>query len=163
VFNWNTVGAGYSVIYSGLKVFALNRTGALPVTYIPEGVEDNSNAGKIAHEAMEHAYRYYATLDDPNLARVFQYTALYQLFRDARTAGSWAPTDKVVSQPQPEIELRKMFVSALKELRDHPDNIIRASNVAPNAKLLASQAADIVEMAEKTKKNLAKYSDDALI
>src|SRR5207237_6068633 len=33
----------------------------------------------------------------------------------------------------------------------------------PNAKLLASQAADIVEMAEKTKKNLAKYSDDALI
>ena len=166
VFNWNTVGAGYSVDYSEMAVYAMNRTGALPVTYIPEGAEeDESGTGTIVREAMETGYAYYATLDDPNLARVFQYTGLYQLFRAARAAGKWKSTDLVPSQPQPENELRKHFVGALKQLRDEPDKMasaIASRNLQPTAKDISTLARAVSQIVEKWKRDASKYSMDSI-
>jgi hypothetical protein len=36
VYNWNTNGAGYILGSESDQVFALNRTGALPVTYLTD-------------------------------------------------------------------------------------------------------------------------------
>jgi hypothetical protein len=73
-FNWNTKGAGYTAKNGTYEIFALNRTGALPVDYLSS---DNSEL----QQAEEKAYGYFAGLSDPNLVRVVQYAALYQIFR----------------------------------------------------------------------------------
>ncbi len=72
-FNWNTKGVGYTVEDGSYAYFALNRTGSLPMTYIAE--ESGSS------EYDKQGYEYFATLSDPNLVRVVQYAALYQIFR----------------------------------------------------------------------------------
>jgi hypothetical protein len=73
-FNWNTKGVGYTTKNNAYEVFALHRTGALPVDYLSA---DNSELQK----DEEDGYTYFATLNDPNLVRVVQYAALYQIFR----------------------------------------------------------------------------------
>jgi hypothetical protein len=100
-FNWNTAGAGYAMDTGGLSVQALNRTGALPVSYIPEsegpGQTGQANpTGKAERERLARlkvekekarkceftAYDYFAARGDPNLARVVQYAGLYQIFHN---------------------------------------------------------------------------------
>lgn len=78
-FNWNTKGAAYLISYDDYEVTALNRTGALPVSYFPEGDIDEYSE-KQAKKMEELAYDYFAKQDDPNLIRVVQYAALYQIF-----------------------------------------------------------------------------------
>lgn len=79
VYNWNTAGAAYSVNLGDAKVIALNRTGALPVSYIPEGTSAEQPSSRVT-AAEDRAYAYFAGLSDPNLVRVVQYAALYQFF-----------------------------------------------------------------------------------
>jgi hypothetical protein len=80
-FNWNTAGAGYTVgPEDGDRVLALNRTGSLPISYIPGG--SASTKGQERTAGYENtAYDYYARLGDSNLVRVTQYAAVYQAFR----------------------------------------------------------------------------------
>jgi len=73
LFNWNTAGVGYTIPIQTYEFYALNKTGSLPITY---GAKSESVK---AYE--EIAYNYFSELDNPDLARVVQYTALYQLFR----------------------------------------------------------------------------------
>jgi hypothetical protein len=73
-FNWNTKGAGYATQNGPYEVFALNRLAALPVDYLARSNQDLRNAEDIA-------YRYYTGLSDPNLVRVVEYAAIYQIFR----------------------------------------------------------------------------------
>jgi hypothetical protein len=76
VYNWNTKGAGYAIESEKYALLALNRTGALPVSYIPSG-----GAGPEAIEKAEDAaYEFFAGMGDSNLARVVQYAAFYQIF-----------------------------------------------------------------------------------
>jgi hypothetical protein len=78
-FNWNTEGAGYAVSAGGVQLLAVNRTGALPVSYFPDGIPaDRSNP---IGPYEQKAYEYFARTSDPNLARVVQYATLYQIFR----------------------------------------------------------------------------------
>jgi hypothetical protein len=95
-YNWNTTGSGHSADYAdGVQVFAVLRTGALPVSYIPGGIdveEEVELARKINSEMAQYeevAYNYFASSGNPHLARVVQYVALYQLFRlvEARCTG----------------------------------------------------------------------------
>ena len=79
VYNWNTAGAAYSVDLGNAKVIALNRTGALPVSYIPEGTSAEHPSARVT-AAEDRAYGYFAGLSDPNLVRVVQYAALYEIF-----------------------------------------------------------------------------------
>ncbi|HEX9460358.1 MAG TPA: hypothetical protein VGA84_14490 [Thermoanaerobaculia bacterium] len=79
VYNWNTKGAGYVVAADDGKFFAMNRAGALPVTYIPEGMSSKEVGAEVT-SAEDAAYNYFAQSNDPNLVRVVQYAAMYQIF-----------------------------------------------------------------------------------
>lgn len=80
-YNWNTTGVGSVVKFGDVRVFALLNTGALPVSYFPEGASRNPERTKRAREAEDIAYAYFRGLRDPNLAAVVELTALYQIFR----------------------------------------------------------------------------------
>lgn len=94
-YNWNTSGAGYVIQdMGGMDIFAVNRTGCLPVSFIPEGME-----GKVderINEAEELAYDFFSLLDSPELAREVQYATFYQIFRYFRT-----PSTSKTQQPIP--------------------------------------------------------------
>jgi hypothetical protein len=99
-FNWNTTGAGYTVSDGSYSYYGLNRTGALPVSYLPgaspqtprpvnlalrveaapEAVTPQRRSLFSVAEAETKGYNGFAGLSDPNLVRVVQYSALYQIF-----------------------------------------------------------------------------------
>ncbi len=78
VYNWNTANTMFAYDYDGLNLYALNRTGSLPVSYF------NSQANYISagHGYENTAYNYFSGLCNTDLIRVVQYTSLYQLFID---------------------------------------------------------------------------------
>lgn len=77
-YNWNTSDAMYAIDLDQVTIYTLNRTGSLPVSYF-----NSPESGKsIGRSYEKKAYNYFATLGNTDLARVVQYTALYQLFMD---------------------------------------------------------------------------------
>lgn len=79
-YNWNTAGAGYVLQgNAGLDVFAVNRTGSLPVSYIPGGME--GKVDESVNDAEELAYDFFSGLNNPELVRVVQYATLYQIVK----------------------------------------------------------------------------------
>jgi hypothetical protein len=78
-FNWNTKGAGYVVDFGARKILAVNRTGALPVSYFPG---DDNKPGNPLEKYEKQGYQWFAERSDPNLVRVVQYATLYQIFRE---------------------------------------------------------------------------------
>lgn len=78
VYNWNTAGAMYAIDRDGYTIYTLNRTGSLPVSYF----NSQERSQSIGYRYENQAYHYFATLGNTDLARVVQYTALYQLFID---------------------------------------------------------------------------------
>lgn len=78
VYNWNTAGAMYAIDQDGYTLYTLNRTGSLPVSYF----NSQERSESIGYRYEAQAYHYFATLMNTDLARVVQYTALYQLFID---------------------------------------------------------------------------------
>jgi len=77
-YNWNTAGAGYVIEGDNYDIFAVNRTGSLPVSYIPGGME--GRVDQKVYEAEEMAYDFFSSLNSPELARVVQYATFYQIF-----------------------------------------------------------------------------------
>jgi hypothetical protein len=110
-YNWNTRGAGYTVDAGDYKLLALNRTGALPVTYIPEGSE---GASPTVSAAEEEAYNYFARLNDANLVRVVQYAAIYQIFSAFDVA---RPSSTVASTSLPDQKLKELTNELMSEIR----------------------------------------------
>ncbi|MBQ6068848.1 MAG: hypothetical protein IJK84_05030 [Bacteroidales bacterium] len=78
VYNWNTAGAMYAIDREGYTIYTLGRTGSLPVSYF----NSQERSQSIGYRYESQAYQYFATLGNTDLARVVQYTALYQLFID---------------------------------------------------------------------------------
>lgn len=78
VYNWNTADAMYAIDQDGYTIYTLNRTGSLPVSYF----NSQERSESIGYRYESQAYHYFATLANTDLARVVQYTALYQLFID---------------------------------------------------------------------------------
>lgn len=78
VYNWNTAGAMYAIDHEGYTIYTLGRTGSLPVSYF----NSQERSQSIGYRYENQAYHYFATLGNTDLARVVQYTALYQLFID---------------------------------------------------------------------------------
>ncbi len=78
VYNWNTAGAMYAIDREGYTIYTLGRTGSLPVSYF----NSQERSESIGYRYESQAYHYFATLGNTDLARVVQYTALYQLFID---------------------------------------------------------------------------------
>jgi hypothetical protein len=109
-FNWNTNGVGYVDDAAGFRVYALNRTGALPISYL-SGEKNNSRYEK-------DAYRWFAeAAQDPNLARVVQYAAIYQIFHEFRIRTGVPPP---VPNRQPDtMRLAAAVAAALNDIRRH--------------------------------------------
>lgn len=81
-YNWNTDGAGYIIEASEdcpYDIFAVNRTGSLPVSYIPGDTEEIDANDKV-YLAEETAYDFFSNLSAPELVKVNQYAILYQIF-----------------------------------------------------------------------------------
>ncbi len=79
-YNWNTAGAGYIVEDgNGFNIYAVNRTGSLPVSYIPGETDDISESDPV-FLAEEKAYDFYSGLQNPELVKVVQYASIYQIF-----------------------------------------------------------------------------------
>ena len=78
VYNWNTANAMYAIDLNDITIYTLNRTGALPVSYF----NSQERSVSIGRKYENQAYHYFATIGNTDLARVVQYTALYQLFID---------------------------------------------------------------------------------
>lgn len=87
-YNWNTSGAGYIVEASDdcpYDIFAVNRTGSLPVSYIP-GDSDEIDENDQTYKAEELAYDFFSNLSNPELVKVNQYASLYQIFSNFEIA-----------------------------------------------------------------------------
>ena len=129
-FNWNTKGVGYFTTEDQFEIFALNRTGALGVDYLAGDKQE-------MQKAENDAYDYFNREQDPNLARVVQYAALYQIFRHF---GITAPA---VTTPPPrssgtlklaalamvagigqidESKLATVMISLRNEMNSHPED-----------------------------------------
>lgn len=79
VYNWNSANAMYAIdLKSKITIYTLNRTGSLPVSYF----NSQERSQSVGSQYENQAYYYFATLGNTDLARVVQYTALYQLFMD---------------------------------------------------------------------------------
>ena len=76
-YNWNTKGAGYVIQDDSYDIYAINRTGCLPVSYFPDGLEGQME-DKV-YDAEELAYDFFSQLNNPELVRVVQYAAFYQI------------------------------------------------------------------------------------
>ena len=80
-YNWNTAGVGYEVGDDDYTIYALNRTGSLPVSYIPGETEGISDKDPV-YRAEEQAYDFFSELSSPELVKVVQYVSMYQIFRN---------------------------------------------------------------------------------
>jgi hypothetical protein len=78
VYNWNTANAMYAIDLKDVTIYTLNRTGSLPVSYF----NSQERSVSVGSRFENQAYHYFATCGNTDLARVVQYTALYQLFID---------------------------------------------------------------------------------
>jgi hypothetical protein len=109
-FNWNTRGAGYTVRQGDISVFAVNRTGSLPVSYFT--AEDSPTA-----RYEKEAYDWFSSQNDPNLIRVVQYASLYQIFRAFRT-----PAQTTFPRRQPDVT---PLVQHLQQTLDRQDQLAK--------------------------------------
>ena len=80
-YNWNTEGVGYLVDDAAYSIYAVNRTGSLPVSYIPGNTNGISEEDPV-YRAEEDAYDFFSNLSSPQLARVVQYVSMYQIFHN---------------------------------------------------------------------------------
>jgi hypothetical protein len=141
VFNWNTRGLGYSVKSGPNTYYALDRTGALPVSYFPEGLKAGNE--KLVSQAETKGSNFFAKRSDPNLVRVVQYAALYQLFDNNRAS---VLKEKVSVRPNPRHKLAELLAGILKD----------SSTQDPDLRFAIAVCASIGSKAGLTPETLAK-------
>jgi hypothetical protein len=137
-FNWNTKGVGYTLESGVNKIYALNRTASLPVSYIPEN-SSFFESSKETLEAEDKGYDYFAKRSDPNLTRVVQYAALYQIFS---ALGVAKPPELPSSDDRAGLALDKIYLEFVRDLTALSDEKITqlAQELLPTAqKLLQAQ------------------------
>lgn len=78
VYNWNTADAMYAIDMPTNTIYTLNRTGSLPVSYF----NSQERSESVGAQYEQQAWDYFANLGNTDIARVVEYTALYQLFMD---------------------------------------------------------------------------------
>src|SRR5262249_12042023 len=100
LFNWNTAGSAVLVHGDHFSTITVKQTGALPITY---GADSKTKAegGADVFSYEDQAYQYFASLRDPCLHRVAQYTLIYQLFRAIATDPSNRSNSSAVASSKP--------------------------------------------------------------
>lgn len=129
VYNWNTTDAMYAIDLQDVTIYTLNRTGALPVSYF----SSPSRSVSIGSRYENRAYNYFASLNNTDLARVVQYTALYQLFTDNDITYSgdiYSAFPK--NKPYLLLEPTKQLLNIFKNLTDAEINFVADSVARKN-------------------------------
>lgn len=125
VYNWNTANTMYAIDQPAHTIYTLNRTGALPVSYF----NSQERSESVGHRYELQAGNYFANCGSTDIARVVQYTALYQLFMDngihykGKLLHSSFPSNKPYLLAQP---CRKLL-DAFKNITDAQIDVIADS------------------------------------
>lgn len=135
-FNWNTKGAGYVTKAGDYEVYALNQTGSLPIDYLAGG---NPNIQK----AEDTAYLYYSSMNDPNLIRVVQYAAIYQIFHHYSVVESANPEPAPAPVPSPLIGPTQILLREIAGINDAKLDEIPDRDFAKSAHL-AHEGLDVL-------------------
>jgi len=93
LFNWNTSGAAVGVKSDDMTIMVSRQSGALPVTYGAEVIAGGPVVTGQLRGKENTAYDYFASLGDPDLARVQQYTLIYQALRGVEGEHDVPPQD----------------------------------------------------------------------
>ena len=156
VYNWNTWNAMYAIdMDEGFTIYTLNRTGSLPVSYF----NSQERSVSIGYRYENQAYNYFATLGNTDLARVVQYTALYQLFMDngisySGNVGEAFPKNKPYLLYTPTRNLMDFFKGLTDKQADWLADTISAINYSSYQKKQVTNA-----LAKNEKNYQFKYSD----
>ena len=156
VYNWNTWNAMYAIdMDEGFTIYTLNRTGSLPVSYF----NSQERSVSIGYRYENQAYNYFATLGNTDLARVVQYTALYQLFMDngisySGDVGEAFPQNKPYLLYTPTRNLMDFFKGLTDKQADWLADTISAINYSSYQKKQVTNA-----LAKNEKNYQFKYSD----
>jgi hypothetical protein len=143
VFNWNTSGLGLvTSLPSKDQLLTVDRTGALPILYIPsggpidlasQGLRKRASRGldladlqAMLHDKMTEdaekqanlARSYFASLGDPILARVVQNVTLYQAARVFIPAGNATKATRSTRSSRSDITIRTLRTEATIWLTD---------------------------------------------
>jgi hypothetical protein len=81
VYNWNTEGLGTVYNFGSHEVFAVTRTGSLPVSYIPGAINYDVKTKNTLTKFEDEGYDYFSCQRNTHLSQVVSYTTLYQIFR----------------------------------------------------------------------------------
>lgn len=97
-FNWNTKKGGYITVEREYELMSFTRTAAVSISYIAEETDTTKVRKQIArYENLAHAF--FAGLNDVNLVRVANYSALLQIFFNFDIkATSLTPPQNAVTQ-----------------------------------------------------------------
>lgn len=157
VYNWNSYNAMYAIdMDEGFTIYTLNRTGALPVSYF----NSPERSVSIGYRYENQAYNYFSTIGCTDLARVVQYTALYQLFMDngitySGDVHSAPPTNKPYLLYTPTKDLLTFF----KNLTDEQINQMSDTIAKLNYKAFIQKQVD-KELGRNESNYNFKYSDE---
>jgi hypothetical protein len=156
VYNWNTANAMYAIDLNGRSIYTLNRTGSLPVSYF----NSQAYSVSIGSSYENQAYDYFATLNNVDLVRVVQYTALYQLFIDNEISYKG---EIFQAFPENKPYLLQGFVTAfLKNIREASnERIEQVSDSIAHKNFRQFQRKKLLEqLAKHEKQGNFKYSDE---
>ena len=156
VYNWNTAGAMYAIDREGYTIYTLGRTGSLPVSYF----NSQERSQSIGYRYESQAYHYFATLGNTDLARVVQYTALYQLFIDnnitysGNTYASF-PKNKPFLLYKPTVEL----LDKIRQLSDEEVGLL-ADSLSQRSFVLFQKAEVDKHLHENEQRHNMSYSEE---
>lgn len=156
VYNWNTAGAMYAIDQDEYTIYTLGRTGSLPVSYF----NSQERSQSIGYRYESQAYHYFATLGNTDLARVVQYTALYQLFIDNNI--SYSGNTYPSSPKNKPFLLYKPTVDLLNTIRNlSSDEIAHLTDSLSNRSFLSYQKTQVdKQLRENEQKHNFSYSEE---
>ena len=156
VYNWNTANVMFAIDLDDITIYTLNRTGALPVSYF----NSQERSVSIGRKYENQAYHYFATSGNTDLARVVQYTALYQLFIDNEITYSG---DVYTAFPAHKPTLLKKPASNLMEIYKNltPEDIHYLSDTSSKLKFADYQKEKVLEqLRDNEQKYDFAYTDE---
>jgi hypothetical protein len=150
VYNWNTANAMYAIDLPEATIYTLNRTGSLPVSYF----NSQERSYSIGRQYERQAYNYFANLNNTDLVRVVQYTALYQLFIDNEITYSGDLANNFPkNKPYLLLSPTKNLLNVFKNLKE--EEIVFVSDSASKRMFTLYQQKKVME---QIRENEAKYN-----
>lgn len=156
VYNWNTTDAMYAIDLEEATIYTLNHTGSLPVSYF----NSPERSVSIGSKYENRAYHYFSSLNNTDLVRVVQYTALYQLFvdNDIHYSGNLHlsfPTNK----PYLLLKPTQTLLNALKNFKEEEINYL-CDSITSRVWQHFHKEKVLAQMADNEQRYHFKYSEE---